>query len=368
MLLEGITAAYTLTPIKVKPNQLLLDPTNPRLITEFSQIRSYSSEEISKKETQEYVLDLVCRKQHDIKHLIESIKEMGFVGGLHEMIVKDIGKDGPYLVLEGNRRTAALRHLQNKGNALRQDVKNSIESVEVKLFKYNPKSPHNEQKVIDVLLGSIHIDGPKEWGALERAHYIHRSYSRSLGESTPFHYVIDTAREVGASFNLSPKAIHKALIICRVYDQLKRANLGADPRHYSLLELSEKTRAVAETYFEVDRNRCKFSEAGLARFAELILRDDAPIKNPIDFGLFVEIYSDGTAMELEQFVSKSRSPDEICAAIRRRKSRRAFRDDLEEVEEKIKELVVEQFQDTEAEKIVIRRIHRLVEKRLLSLT
>lgn len=367
VLLEGLTSAYTLSPILVAPTQLLLDPSNPRLITDSSQLRTYSPEEIAAKVTQDYVLDLVCRKQHDIKHLISSIKEMGFVGGLHEMIVKDIGGGGGYLVLEGNRRTAALRHLLANRTGLRPDVRSSIEKIEVKLFKYKKNIQHTEQKVIDVLLGSIHIDGPKEWGALERANYIHRSYRRTLGESAPFRYVTDISREVGASFNMSPKAVHTALIICRGYDQLKRADLGVDPRHYSLLELAVKTRAVSETHFEVDRNRCQFSEVGIERFAEIVLKPNPPVTNPKDFSLFVETYSDGTPLELEQFISGSRSPEDICTSIRRRKIRRAFREDLEEVEEKIRELVLDRFNDTEAEKAVILRIHKLVEKRLLSL-
>jgi hypothetical protein len=367
MLLEGLTSAYSLEPITVVPTQLLLDPTNPRLITEFSQIRSYSPQEIAGKETQEYVLDLVCRKQHDVKHLIASIKEMGFVGGLHEMIVKDMGSGGPYLVLEGNRRTAALRHLLTRESGLRPDVKKSIEKIEVKLFKYKNNSRHQEQKIIDVLLGSIHIDGPKEWGALERSHYIHRSYLRTLGESASFRYDIDVSREVGSSFNMTPKAVHKALIICRVYDQLKSAKLGVDPRHYSLLELATKTRAVADSYFEVDRNRCQLSDVGVERFADLILGNEPLISNPNDFNRFVEIYSDGTPLELEQFLSGEKAAEDICSSIGRRKSRRAFRADLEDIEEKIKELELDQFNNTEAEKTVILRIEKLIEKRLKKL-
>src|SRR5262249_13934426 len=154
---------------------------------------------------QEHVLELVCRKEHDVARLISSISDMGFVGGLHEMIVKEIRKGGPFLVLEGNRRTAALRHLLARRDALRHDVRRSIESIEVKLFSYKNNANHDEQKVIDVLLGSIHIDGPKEWGALERANYIHRAYLRRHGENRPFRYEIDTSRDAGAAFKMSPK-------------------------------------------------------------------------------------------------------------------------------------------------------------------
>lgn len=367
MSMEGLTAAYTLSPLKVSPRELLLDPTNPRLITESSQHKQYTPEEICSAETQDYVLELVCRKEHDVRRLISSIGEMGFVGGLHEMIVKDLGSGGPYLVIEGNRRTAALRHLLAKSGSLRPDVRRSIEQVEVKLFAHRKNSEHGEQKVIDVLLGSIHIDGPKEWGALERAHYVHRSYMRAFGERREFRYVTEASREVGSSFNMSPKAVHKCLIICRAYEQLRRAGVGIEPKHYSLLDLAIKTRSVADPYFEVNRNTCELSPVGVERFAELVLRDQAPVHNPKLFDLFVEIYEDGTPLELVQLVKGERSPDDICTAIRRRRERRGFREDLDGVKNQISALYVDDFRGTEGEKALIRRILELVLKRLAPL-
>ena len=367
MNLEGLTDAYSLSPLRVSPRQLLLDPTNPRLITESSQDKKYSTEEICSAETQDYVLDLVCRKEHDVKRLIDNITEMGFVGGLHEMIVKDVGNGGPYLVIEGNRRTAALRHLLDKSTSLRPDVRRSIEKIEVKEFKHRKNSEHSEQKVIDVLLGSIHIDGPKEWGALERAHYIHRGYLRILGERTKFRYEIDTSREAGSSFNMGPKAVHKCLIICRAYEQLRRAGVGIEPKHYSLLDLAIKTRAVADTYFEVDRNACELSEVGIERFTQLVLRKDAPIHNPKLFNLFVEVRTDGTPLELDQVVEGERSPEDVCDAIRRRRGRREFREDLEAVKDQINVLSVEGYRGTEGEKALIKRIGDLVDRRLMRL-
>jgi hypothetical protein len=367
MNVEGITTAYSLSPILVSPMDWLLDPSNPRLITESSQYRKFSIDEICDVDTQEHVLELVCRKEHDVARLITSIRDMGFVGGLHEMIVKEVRNGGPYLVLEGNRRTAALRHLLARKDELRPDVRRSIEKVEVKLFRYKAHAHHDEQKVIDVLLGSIHIDGPKEWGALERANYIHRSYLRLYGETRPFSYIIETSREVGAAFNMSPKAVHKELIICRSYDQLRSAGVGVEPKHYSLLDLAIKTRSVAETYFEVDRNGCKLSELGIERFAELALRPKAPVHNPKLFDMFVEIYTDGTPLELEQLVRSARPPDDIVAAIRRRRERRGFREDLDALKHQIGALYVDDFRGTEGEKALIRKIREMVEKRLVPL-
>lgn len=307
MNLEHLTRAYTLSRLTVAPGQLLLDPTNPRLITESSQERRYTAAEVRSPETQKHVLELVCRKEHDVKRLIDSIGAMGFVGGLHEMVVKDVGSGGPYLVVEGNRRTAALQHLLANKSNLRPDVLRSVEHIDVKLFAYQSNPDYDEQTVIDVLLGSIHIDGPKEWGALERAHYVHRSYARAVGDERPFRFIPKVAYEVGSKFQLTVKAVHKNLIICRVYEQLRRAQVGVEPRHYTLIELATKTRAIAEPYFELNPDTCELSQVGIERFEELVLRQGAPVHNPKLFDAFVYTYTDGTALELEEVVAGEKS-------------------------------------------------------------
>jgi len=54
----------------LKPiEDLLLDPTNPRLITDSAQIKKYSFQQICAVETQDYVLDLVCSEEHDVAKL-----------------------------------------------------------------------------------------------------------------------------------------------------------------------------------------------------------------------------------------------------------------------------------------------------------
>ena len=367
MNLERLTGAYELSRLIVSPVQLLLDPSNPRLITESSQARIYALAEIRSAATQQHVLELVCQKEHDVKRLITSIRDMGFVGGLHEIIVKDIGTGGPYLVIEGNRRTAALQHLLADAKALPPDVRKSIEQIEVKLFTYRSNADYDEQTVIDVLLGSIHIDGPKEWGALERAHYVHRSYMRVFGASRSFRYDRDTANQVGATFKLSGKAVHKNLTICRVYEQLRDAQVGVEPKHYTLIDLATKTRAVAEGYFELNWDTCELSQIGIERFTELALKQNAPIHNPKLFDAFVEVYTDGTPLELETVVSGDKVLEVVRDAVRRRRERREFRDHLEAVKENIKSLYVDDFRGTEGEKALIRRIQNLVEKRLVPL-
>lgn len=364
--LDGLTEAYRLTPALVKPEQLLLDPNNPRLITDPHQVRPYTQFELRDAQIQQRVLELVCGKEHDVRRLIESITEIGFVGGVHEMIVKPVGKNGQYLVLEGNRRTAAIRHLLSRPENLRSDVRSGLERIPVKVFEYISNPDHDEEKVINVLLGTIHIDGPREWGALERANYITWTYINVAGKSA-FPFNLQAAREVAARFKQSTKAIHKSVIISRTYEQLKRAFPDLTPAGFSLIELATSTRAVAEPYFELDRESCELSELGVERFIEIALVPKAPIHNPKLFRQFVDVYQGGTPNELGQVVGGERSVEQIWEALKRRKERRAFRDGLEALREQINGLYVSDFNGTEAEKSLIRKIHQAVTIRLLPL-
>jgi len=362
----GLTDAYTLAPLQVSPLKLLLDPKNPRLITESSQFRSFSDDVIRTKTTQAHVLDLVLRKEHGVKELITSISTLGFIIGNQDILVSDVGQ-GEFLVLEGNRRTAALKHLLSKQEGLRPDVLRSIQQISVKKFVYKPNRDFDEARVLDVLLGSIHIAGPKEWGALERAAFIHRSYQRELGKGRQFRYDVNVARTVGQTFNMSPKMVHKNLVVARVYEQLSKAKLPAEPKHFTLIDLATKTRAVAESYFELDAETCELSTRGLERFDSLCLGKAPPIHNPKLFDAFVGVFTEGTPLELSQVEDGSRPADEVFAGVRVRMGRRAFREDLAAVRQQLADLNLNAYQGTEAERDEIRRICKLVDDVLVPL-
>jgi len=365
-LLNGITNAYRLRTAIVKPSELLLDPTNPRLITDTKQIRTYSNSELQDTKIQNQILDLVFQKEHDVRRLIKSISEIGFVGGMHEMVVKPISPSGPYKVLEGNRRTAAIRYLLNNPEKLREDVRRGLEQIEVKIFEYIPNNEHDEEKVISVLLGTIHIEGPREWGALEKANYVTRTYS-SIVKGNPFPFNNKAAHDVGLRFKQSTKAIHKALIICKTYEQIKLAHQELTPAAYTLIDLATSTKAVSINFFELDSDLCKLSEAGVERFIDLMLVPNAPIHNPKLFRQFVDIFQNGTVNELEQVIAKERSIQNVWDSLQIRKEKRAFRESLENVREQINSLVIADFNGTESEKTVIRKIQQIVDTKLVPL-
>ena len=193
-----------------------------------------------------------------------------------------------------------------------------------------------------------------------------RTYFGLAGDAA-FPFNLPVAREVAERFKQSVKGIRKAMVICRTYEQLKKAYPDLSSASFSLIDLATSTRAVAQPYFELDSDMCQLSEKGVERFVELVLAPNPPVHNPKLFRQFAEIFEDGTPYEVEQIVSRERPVEQVIEALRRRKERRAFRSDLETIREKIDELRVADFNGTEAEKTLIRSIHRIVDKRLLPL-
>lgn len=364
---KALVNGYSLRRLEVRPKQLLLDPRNPRLLEEFAQVRDYSDAEVARPEVQKWVHARISAHEHHVTHLLASIERMGFIGGLHEMIVKKVGA-GLYLVLEGNRRTAALQTLIRTPSRVSSDVLGSIEKIDVKEFIYSPQSGMSEDEVIDLLLGTIHIDGPQEWGALEKAHYILRNYSREIDEDgygDGFFFDGDAAKRVASNFNMKSSEVRKCLTTSRVYRQLKECYPDTvKPDLYTLIDLATKTRAVAQPYFELDPSDCQLSDEGLERFAELCVEADRPVHNPPLFRQFAAVFKEGTPHELAQIVGREWTVAHAYSRVQARKNRRAFLSSLEDIRERIQSLVPDDYRGTRKEVEEITRIEKLVRDRL----
>ena len=158
----------------VAPSELKFDLSNPRFVDqgEFA--------------TDEDVLRYLT--QHvDVDELLQSIRSAGWVD-FEPLIVQREGK----IVLEGNRRLAALRLLSDE--ALRQRLRVSLPDVA------DPQPPPtgvrvkwvNSRTDARAFIGFKHINGPLKWDALAKARFAAEWFerggdiatiSRTLGDS-----------------------------------------------------------------------------------------------------------------------------------------------------------------------------------------
>lgn len=150
---------------KVSLRKLYLDPNNFRLIHEVEQM-DVEDFRVKEKDVAQrtYRLILGDKNQH-IQDLIQSFKENGYLP-VDQIQVREL-EDGGYVVVEGNRRVAALKYLQNEYEQKSIDLgsldKDIFSRVPVVLYADSDKVHHL------TLMGLKHISGNRKWGEWNQA-------------------------------------------------------------------------------------------------------------------------------------------------------------------------------------------------------
>jgi hypothetical protein len=247
-------------------------------------------------------------------------------------------------------------------------VLKTFEKIQVKKFVYAPDSEFNEDTVIDIILGKIHIDGPLHWGALERAHYIYNCYIRELRpgvqRAVRFEYVPACADAVATMFNFKRGEIRRLIEIYRLYQQLKEQQYDVKPDHYTLIDLALSYPRVRDEYFRFEEQTFHLSLTGLERFNKLCIEERKPINNPRDFRAFRKIVEDGTEYEISRVENNEESIDAILDRVRIRINNQSFQKDLDAILHKLRGLLPAEYRETKAEAEAIEKIKILVDEKL----
>ena len=199
--------------IIVSLDQLLLDPNNYRLNTGEDSIE-YGSDEI--KDLQSETLKKLVRK--NLSELESSILLNGFLE-VDKIVVKKLSDDSElpkYLVVEGNRRTAAFKSLMlNNFDSSRgryneyfpEDLIEKSTSINVILIK------GSEEEIGDYarrLMGIRHVSGPKQWGAYQSSRLIYDMICSGQDN-----------RGVGDLLGMRPKEIEKKFNAYCAFHQMR---------------------------------------------------------------------------------------------------------------------------------------------------
>ncbi|WP_274025572.1 ParB/Srx family N-terminal domain-containing protein [Vibrio parahaemolyticus] len=148
----------------ISPEHLVLDATNPRLFIEAT------------KSDQESLIKSLANTA-DLKELIQSITENGYLS-IEPLIITDHEDGKHFVVLEGNRRLAAIRLLQDRELAktcristpekLSKEVEDSLKEIAV----------YRVAEVSDArsLIGFKHVNGPHKWESYAKAQFAYKWY------------------------------------------------------------------------------------------------------------------------------------------------------------------------------------------------
>jgi len=151
-------------PQRVQISQVYLDPNNPRLQTPKKQ--KVQDIRITEDGIQENCLEEL--KKEGINDLYQSIKTSGF-WTMDRVVLRPL-KDGKFVVIEGNRRIAALKTLeknhQTGKETLSQKVFDSIKQFEALVYR------GNNSDISWIIQGFRHSPGIKSWKDYPKAMFL----------------------------------------------------------------------------------------------------------------------------------------------------------------------------------------------------
>lgn len=201
-----------MSEMKIHLDNLKFDSQNPRLPTRLQGVTD-----------ERQIIDYMV-KFGNIIELMLSIAETGYSEAEPLLVVKDA--DGRYIVVEGNRRLAALKLLNNP--KLTKIRINSIEAV-ISEARHLPKDipviQYDERRDVLDYLGYRHITGVKDWGALEKARYLDQLYKIHIKNTDPKKIYQKLARMIGSRSDYVFK-LHTALMLYEKANE--NAYYGAD--------------------------------------------------------------------------------------------------------------------------------------------
>lgn len=149
-------------------DSLLLDPNNYRL-QEVSGYISVPEERFQLEQVQKTTLQRL--QKESLKELQKSVLANGFLPIERIVVTPYLNNDDVYLVIEGNRRVAALislREQERSGIEIPERVSAVFDAVPCIVFEDDGEFPFFKE----TLMGVRHVGGIKEWGGYQRAKLI----------------------------------------------------------------------------------------------------------------------------------------------------------------------------------------------------
>ena len=304
--------------IKVKLDQLFLDPNNYRLADEKEESRVLDKNaETLQSET------LIRLKKQRLGELKDSILNNGFLE-MERIVVrlldtkqnKVLSDDNKkYIVVEGNRRSAALKSIQEDNikkimddgvivykEGFNDELKLKFENINVQLIEGDEKQIKSYSATI---MGIRHVAGPKKWDGFQSAKLINDLFYESRSFTEIGHLIGITNREVGRRFRGY-----------QAFKQMKASENFQDlveSRHYGLLLEFLASSKSGKTWLDWSDTTYEFENI---EHLDIVYKAITPqedgkleIRNPADARKFVSLLSTTYKEDIEKGKSIHGMPD-----------------------------------------------------------
>lgn len=218
---------------KVNLTQLLLDPNNYRFVDAENYV-PVALEDVVDVRVQQRTRNLLLGKgQENVRDLIVSFRNNGFLD-IEAIQVKCL-TDKLYLVLEGNRRVATLKYLQEQyenNNDTGKVNADTFKAISVKVISGNDDRAHL------IAMGLHHISGKKKWNPLNQAQMVNDLLTK-YGMSED---------EVCQSLGLSKQMLRRYERTLALIQSYKQSDFGDEFKSpmYSFFEETVKSPNIRE--------------------------------------------------------------------------------------------------------------------------
>lgn len=242
----------------ISPDELVLDAKNPRLYNGRSFNDNAEHTELVK----------ALSDTADLEELIKSISENGYMS-IEPLIV--MKKGDKYVVLEGNRRLAAVKLLTEPGLAqkCRVVIPKSLEPRVIKSLKEVAVYLVNEESEARSFIGFKHVNGPHKWDSFAKAQFAYKWFvnERSTGLT-----IDDITKKLGDSNN-TVRSIVSAMFVLEQAKNQDVYDIHAD-------RMSPKF-SFSHLYTALNRSEYK-DFLGLERDWNVTLKNDPVPKQNLD--------------------------------------------------------------------------------------
>lgn len=180
----------------VSLEKLFPDPENPRF-----GIQTHSVSNIDDA-TRQLVLHKIYEGEYQILELVKNIQENGWLK-LDLPVVERVNKgEDKFIILEGNRRYAALRKYNETASA--NDGIPSIDVVEV--VSFSDESEEERREYIASILGMCNFGGLKQWSPYAQAQDLTRNCLKESSDNVLI-YRDATIEKVACAASLNKKTV-----------------------------------------------------------------------------------------------------------------------------------------------------------------
>lgn len=285
--------APILKKTRVPTGKLLLDPNNPRLVTsdEDRHEEEDSMDSVLQDMTAARLRGAGEGDTYRIMELERSIRQNGWLP-VDSIFVRKHADKKHYVVLEGNRRVAAIRNILSDevaDAALRASLK-AVEVMEI----VDDLPPEEIRRKISYLLGVRHHGSLKRWTPFAQAHNIYERYLELSGQEwDSFRWDASIGQRIADALSIPLEKVQERLTVYRAMSQIgmtpevkNSKEGGMKDRYYSVCEaaLLGRSSKLSE-YIRQDPGTFLLEEDGVKRFDQLCHfsrpnREEAPIQNP----------------------------------------------------------------------------------------